>query len=123
MKCSGVCLVTKSVPAMVAYYSNILGCQAEGDSNHAELHIEGCGLTIFSWQGMEEMAPGSMRGAGSGAVTLAFEVEDVDAEFVRLQALGVAFVKLPATYPWKARSFWFRDPDGNIVDFYSRVEG
>ena len=123
MKFNGVCLVTRSVPVLVAFYSQVLGCQAEGDSTHAELQIDGCGLAIFSWQGMEEMAPGSMRGAGTGAVTLAFEVADVDAEFDRLQALGVAFIKLPATYPWKARSFWFRDPDGNIVDFFSRVEG
>jgi catechol 2,3-dioxygenase-like lactoylglutathione lyase family enzyme len=70
---------------------------------------------------MEEMAPGSMQGAGYGSFTIGFEVEDVDEEYERLKTLGVRFVKLPATYPWGARSVWFRDPDGNIVDFYSHV--
>ena len=41
----------------------------------------------------------------------------VDAEYERLKALGVEFVKLPKTHPWGSRSFWFRDLDGNIVDF------
>ena len=61
-------------------------------------------LAIFTRQGMEEMAPGSMQGAGYGSFTIGFEVEDVDAQYERLKALGVTFVKLPATYPWGARS-------------------
>jgi catechol 2,3-dioxygenase-like lactoylglutathione lyase family enzyme len=54
-------------------------------------------------------------------VILVIEVADVDAAYERLKALDVAFVKLPATHPWGARSTWFRDPDGNIVDFYATV--
>jgi catechol 2,3-dioxygenase-like lactoylglutathione lyase family enzyme len=50
-----------------------------------------------------------------------FEVEDVDAEYERLKALDVEFVMLPTTHPWGARSFWFRDPDGNIVDFFANL--
>ncbi len=121
MKFSGVCLVTDHVPALVQFYTQILGCQAEGDDVHAEFTLDGLGLAIFTRQGMEDMAPDSMKGAGYGSVTIGFEVDDVDKEYERLKALGVTFVKLPATYPWGARSVWFRDPDGNIVDFYSRV--
>ena len=121
MKFTGICLVTESVPVLVQFYSRILGCQAEGNNTHAEFEISGLSLAIFSRLGMEELAPGSMQGAGSGNFTIGFEVEDVDAEYERLKALEVTFVKPPATYPWGARSVWFRDPDGNIVDFYSRV--
>ena len=122
MKFSGVCLVTEHVPVLVQFYTKILGCQAEGDDTHSEFAMEGLSLAIFTRQGMEEMAPGSMEGAGhGGGFTIAFEVEDVDIQYERLKALGLTFVKLPATYPWGARSVWFRDPDGNIVDFYSRV--
>jgi uncharacterized glyoxalase superfamily protein PhnB len=35
--------------------------------------------------------------------------------------MGIKMVKPPQTHPWGARAFWFRDPDGNIVDFFSRV--
>jgi catechol 2,3-dioxygenase-like lactoylglutathione lyase family enzyme len=121
MKFTGICLVTENVAALVRFYSQILECQAEGGDTHAEFTLEGLSLAIFSRNGMEMMAPGSMQGAGRGGLTIAFEVGDVDKEFERLLALDVTFVKQPATYSWGARSFWFRDPDGNIIDFYSRV--
>ena len=121
MKFTGICLVTENVPALVAFYSKIFGCQAEGNDTHAELNAGGLGLAIFTRQGMEDMAPGSMQGAGYGGITIMFEVTDADAEYERLKELGVEIVKPPATYPWGARSAWFRDPDGNIVDFFSRV--
>lgn len=123
MKFTGVCLVTENVPALVQFYSKVLDCLAEGDDTHSEFTVGGLGLAIFTRQGMEDMAPGSMQGAGYGGVTIAFQVEDVDARYEQLQALGVEIVKPPATYPWGARSVWFRDPEGNIVDFYSRVQG
>ena len=117
MRLVELCLITKDVPALAQFYTKVLGVQAVGDETHMALSTEGAALAIFSVQGMESMAPGSMRGAGHGSFTMAFEVDDVDAEYARMQALGVEFVKPPQTHPWGARSFWFRDPDGNIVDF------
>jgi catechol 2,3-dioxygenase-like lactoylglutathione lyase family enzyme len=114
--------VTENVPALVQFYTQVLGCQSVGDDTHSEFLLNEVSIAIFTRQGMEEMAPGSMHGAGYGSVTIGFEVNDVDAEYERLKALGVDFVKLPVTYPWGARSFWFRDSDGNLVDFYSRVD-
>lgn len=118
MELNGICLNTKDVPALADFYTRVLGVRAEGDASHMELHTQGAGIAIFSVDGMEAMAPGSMREAGAGCVTLMFEVQDVDAEYERLKTLGVEFIMLPRTHPWGARSFWFRDPDGNIVDFY-----
>jgi catechol 2,3-dioxygenase-like lactoylglutathione lyase family enzyme len=86
---------------------------------HAELHTEGANLAIFSAAGMECMAPGSMRAAGHGGVTIGFEVDDVDAEVQKLKSLGIPLVKQPETHPWGARSTWFRDPDGNLIDFFT----
>jgi predicted enzyme related to lactoylglutathione lyase len=121
MKFNGICLVTERVPALVQFYTKIFSCQFSGDDTHAEAEVSGLSLAIFTRQGMEEMAPGSMQGAGYGSFTIGFEVEDVDMQYERLNDLGVVFVKLPASYPWGTRSVWFRDPDGNIVDFYSQV--
>jgi catechol 2,3-dioxygenase-like lactoylglutathione lyase family enzyme len=36
-----------------------------------------------------------------------------------LQPLVKTWVKPPTTQPWGTRSFYFRDPDGNLVDFFS----
>ena len=116
MKLIEICLITLDVLRLARFYTQVLGVQPMGDETHMAFSTEGAALTIFSAEGMESMAPGSMRGAGHGSFTLAFKVDDVDAEYVRIQALGVEFVKPPQTHPWGARSFWFRDPDGNIVD-------
>ncbi len=119
MRFAGICLITKDVRALADFYTKVLGVEAVGDGTHVELRTQGAGLAIFSVEGMEQMAPGSMQGAGTGSIAIEFEVADGDAEYERLKALGVAFVKPPQTHPWGARSFWFRDPDGNIVDFYT----
>jgi catechol 2,3-dioxygenase-like lactoylglutathione lyase family enzyme len=67
------------------------------------------------------MAPGSTANAGTGSAVLEFEVEDVDVEYQRLRDLNVPIVKPPTTQPWGVRSVWFRDPDGNVINFYARV--
>lgn len=121
MKFTGICLITHSVPILADFYDRVLNAHAVGDETHMELHMEGAGIAIFSYEGMEGMAPHSMDGAGCGSVTIAIEVEDVDAEYERLKTLGVDIVKPPATYPWGARSVWFRDPDRNLVDFYQII--
>jgi predicted enzyme related to lactoylglutathione lyase len=121
MRFTGICLVTEHVPTLVRYYTEILGCAAQGDDSHAEFVFGDTSIAIFSRQGMEDMAPGCTAGTGAGAVTLGFQVDDVDAQYARIQGLGTVIVKPPATYPRGARSFWFRDPDGNIVDFFSPV--
>jgi catechol 2,3-dioxygenase-like lactoylglutathione lyase family enzyme len=119
MKFTGVCLITYDVAKLANFYEKVLGIKAEGNDTHAELAAEGAGITIFSVEGMERMAPSSMQGAGNGSFTIGFEVEDVDAEYERLKLLNVEFVKLPQTHPWGCRSLWFRDPDGNIIDFFA----
>jgi len=119
MEFVGICLITRNVPFLADFYSKVLGVEAEGDDNHVKLHTEGAQMTIYSVDGMESLAPLSMQGAGHGSFTIGFEVQDVDREYERLKALGVEFVKLPATHPWGARSVWFRDPDANIVDFFA----
>ena len=121
MRFAGICLITNNVPNLAAFYTKVLGVKADGDDIHVELHTEGAGMTIYSVEGMESLAPKSMQGAGNGSFTIGFEVEDVDIEYDRLNAFGIDFVKLPTTHPWGTRSFWFRDPDGNIVNFFANL--
>lgn len=122
MEFIGICLITKNVATLAEFYSQVLGVEAEGDDEHAELKTKGAGISIFSVEGMEKMAPNSMQGAGYGSYTIAFKVDDVDLEYERLKKLNVDFIKLPTTHPWGSRSLWFRDPDGNIINFLCRVK-
>lgn len=120
MKFTGICLITEDVAALTRFYTKILGVKAEGNDVHAELKTEGANIAIFSAQGMNAMVPHSMEGSGYGSFTIGFEVENLDAEYQRLKALGINFLKPPTAHPWGCSSFWIKDPDGNIVDFYAK---
>jgi predicted enzyme related to lactoylglutathione lyase len=84
MRFAGVCLITGDVLRLSGFYMDVLGVGGEGDHNHMDLKAHGTSLAIFSADGMEEMAPGSMQGAGYGSFTINFEVEDVDSEYEKI---------------------------------------
>ena len=116
------CLITQNVRKLYDFYQNVFQVQTEASDTFVAFEPVGVPLTLFHTGGMEQMAPGSMQGAGIGSAILEFEVEDVDEEYARLLALNVPIVKPPTTQPWGLRSVWFRDPDGNIVNFFAAVE-
>ncbi|MFO7696600.1 MAG: VOC family protein [Anaerolineae bacterium] len=118
----GVSLITSNVTRLRNFYRVVLQLEPEGDSVHSAFPTAGAALTLYSVQGMEEMAPGSTVGIGSGSTVLGFEVADVDVEYERLQSLRLEILKPPATYPWGTRSVWLRDPDGNVVNLYAFVQ-
>ena len=118
---NGICIVTQDVRRLRDYYQNVLQELAEGDDTFATFSIPGSKLSICSAHLLEDMAAGAITGARSGNCVLEFEVKDVDKEYERLKALDVPFAKLPTTQPWGLRSVWFRDPDGNMVNFYAGV--
>ena len=121
MRFNGICLVTRDVPRLRGFYTNVLQIEAEGDDTFTVLSTQGAGLSLFTEDGMESMAPGSMQNSGCGRYTLEFEVEDVDREYERLNKMDITFVKTPTTQTWGRRSVWFRDPDGNIINFFANV--
>ena len=56
-------------------------------------------------------------------VALCFEVDDVDAEAVRLRALGVKVEIAPRNHePWGMRTTYLRDPAGNLIELYSALK-
>ncbi|HEY9075304.1 MAG TPA: VOC family protein [Anaerolineaceae bacterium] len=118
---NGICLITRDLPRLRSFYQELLQNAGDGDDVNYVFSLDGGEITLFTWDGMERMAPGSMSAAGHGGFTLEIEVEDVDLEYDMLLKRGVPVVKPPQTYPWGRRSVWFRDPDSNIINFYMRV--
>ena len=118
---NSVCIITQDVRGLRDFYQSVLEVAAEGNDVFVVFSTPGADLSLFSTQNLEEMAPGLMNGSGAGSCFLEYEVEDVDKEYERLKALHVKVVKPPTTQPWGLRSVWFRDTDGNIVNFYAHV--
>lgn len=119
---SHTCLITGNVKRLVEFYEPVLELKAKwsGD-DYAEFSTAGGTLAIFSSAAQEKYIPGSAESAKNRSVILEFRVVDPDHEYKRLQGLVKTWVKPPTTQPWGTRSLYFRDPDGNLVNFYSVV--
>jgi uncharacterized glyoxalase superfamily protein PhnB len=117
------CLITNDVKRLVEFYEPVLVLKAKrSGEDYAEFATSVGVLAIFSAKAQEKYIPGSSEAAKNKSVILEFSVADVDQEYRRLQNLVKTWVKPPTTQPWGTRSIYFRDPDGNLVDFYMRIK-
>jgi catechol 2,3-dioxygenase-like lactoylglutathione lyase family enzyme len=113
------CLITNNVKQLVAFYETVLNLKArKSGEDYAEFPTTGGVLAIFSAAAQERYIPGSAQAGNNKGVILEFRVGDVDQEYRRLQRFVRSWVKPPTTQPWGTRSAYFRDPDGNLVDFF-----
>jgi len=86
----------------------------------AELRTGGATLAIGSTATVAMLADRAPRAASNSSVIIELLVGDVDAEFARLRPQLRDVVLEPTTMPWGNRSTLFRDPDGNLVNLFSR---
>ena len=76
-------------------------------------------MAIFSADTQGKYIPHSAEPGNNRSAILEFRVPDADKEYKRLQVIVKTWVKPPTTQPWGTRSTYFRDPDGNLVDFFT----
>ena len=87
----------------------------------AELIMPSFTLAIGHTQTTQLFGEGSARPADNHTIIIEFRVDDVDSEYKRLKPLVSDWVQKPTTMPWGNRSILFRDPDGNLVNFFTPV--
>lgn len=117
---ANVCLITGDMKRLVGFYEAILGVKATWSGpEYAELRTGSSVLAIFSYAAQQRYIPDVTEAANNKSVILEFRVDDADREYSRLRALVSQWVKPPTTQLWGTRSIYFRDPDGNLVDFFT----
>jgi uncharacterized glyoxalase superfamily protein PhnB len=118
------CLITSRFTQLAGFYQQVLGIvpRVAEKGVYAEFPTGKGVLAIFSAEAQEKYIRGSAKPARNQSAILEFQVADVDREFERLQGLVKNWVKGPSNQPWGTRSFYFRDPDGNLVDFFAPIE-
>ena len=120
MKFASVRLVTNDVERLAAFYASLSGVPAVHLADgFAEVRLRGATLAISAEQLIQRFNAGAAPAAANRSAILEFEVEDV--EVVR-SSLGSAaeVVQEPTLMPWGNRSLLLRDPDGSLVNVFSR---
>jgi catechol 2,3-dioxygenase-like lactoylglutathione lyase family enzyme len=118
-------VVTDNVAGLVHFYERVTGLAAVwSNAVFAEITTGWCTLAVANINTMALFGSEIARAADNRSVIVEFLVSDVDADHTRLTALGeldLTIVQEPTTMPWGNRSMLFRDPDGNLVNFFTPV--
>ena len=116
-------LVTDDVQQLAGFYACLLAVPVTLNEYYVE--VPAGPVTVgFSRRRFTEFGRGQ-RSCGARTVLhrdsiLDFQVADVDAEYERIGALGATVVMPPTTQPWGSRASIFTDPDGNLINVFSR---
>jgi catechol 2,3-dioxygenase-like lactoylglutathione lyase family enzyme len=117
------CLIVSDVAKVREFYRAVFQVDPVSDfPEYAEFDLAGGGLALFNLRGQEALAPGSAEPGKNRCSMIEVEVDDVDREFERLGPLVTDWVKPPTTQSWGSRSVYFRDPEGNLVNFFTRAK-
>lgn len=118
-----ICLFTDDVQKLVDFYGDVLDVPVPTNATvYFQFELEGGAyLAIYHIDEQNRLAPDSAELRHNRSTILEFHVDEVDKEYERLTAMGVDWVKHPTTQEWGNRSIYFRDPDGNLINFYSRI--
>jgi catechol 2,3-dioxygenase-like lactoylglutathione lyase family enzyme len=115
-------VITDDVARLAGFYERATGVRARwANENFAELAVGSATLAIGSTQTVPLFAPGAARPADNHTVIIEFLVDDVDGVYKNLAGFVDDFVNEPTTMPWGNRSLLLRDPDGNLVNFFTPV--
>jgi len=115
-------IITADLERLVSFYERITGMSlTRYTEDFAELTTSTATLAIGSTRTLRLFGGDHVaRAADNHTAIVELLVEDVDAEYRRLaDVIGPSLVQEPTTMPWGNRSLLFRDPDGNLVNFFT----
>src|SRR6478735_8924284 len=119
MRFASIRIVTSDVDRLARFYEDVTGvAPLRLAPVFAQFELPGGAIAIGAVETVAMLGAAAPQPASNASVIVEFEVEDVDAEFARVSPADV--VLEPTVMPWGNRSALFRDPDGNLVNLFSR---
>lgn len=120
MKLQATRIITDDVDVLIRFYEKITELKAVRlHPLFAELRTNAGVLAIASSKTVPLLGDNAAEAGANRSVMLDFLVADVDAEYERLKKIISSFVNAPTDMPWGNRSLLFRDPDGNLINFFT----
>lgn len=115
MRIGEVCLNTNDVVKLANFYKQLFGIDnGSNDEVHQTLISEETQFTVYN--------DGSKKNNNNQNICLAFTVDDIDAEYHKLLAMGTEIIEKPTKRPWGTTNMSFYDPDRNVIYFRSFSE-
>jgi len=124
MNLSSIRIITADVDRLVQFYEQISGLPVtKYTEDFAELRTPMATLAIGSIRTLALFGGTDVANAADNrSAIIEFRVDDVDAKYEAIvNILGDAVVQKPTTMPWGNRSLLFRDPDGNLINFFTPI--
>ncbi len=122
MKLTSLRIITADIKRLVQFYEQVTSINAQWyTDDFAELTSSTATLAIGSTRTMSFFGEGLITPASNNSIIIEFRVEDVDNEYERIKEFIDDIVQAPTTMPWGNRSLLFRDPDGNLINYFTPV--
>lgn len=122
MKVASLRIITADIKRLVSFLEKATALPARwATDDFAEIVAGSFTLAIGSTKTLAFFGEGMAQAASNKSVIIEFLVSNVDEDYERIKALSPEIVQEPTTMPWGNRSLLFRDPDGNLINFFTPV--
>lgn len=115
-------IITADMKRLVQFFEDATETTAKwATDDFAEVIFKSFTLAIGSTRTLAFFGKGVAEPATNKSIIIEFFVENVDDDYERIKGLTSEIVQKPTTMPWGNRSLLFRDPDGNLINFFTPV--
>ena len=115
-------IITADIKRLVQFYEGATGTKANwATADFAEIVSQSFTLAIGSTRTLAFFGDGIAEPATNKSIIIEFLVKNVDDNYRIIKDLTTEIVQEPTTMPWGNRSLLFRDPDGNLINFFTPV--
>lgn len=130
MKLDGFRIFVEDIGIMIRFYRDVLGFEIKENEESSNVFLEKDG-TLFLLCGRRDLEKMTARefyyaDRPSGHFEIALSVDDywaVDKTYKTAVSKGTVPVMPPAAQPWRQRTCYIADPEGNLVEIGSFNKG
>lgn len=113
-------IITADIKRLVDFYEKVTGLAAKWHTeDFAEISTPSCTLAIGSTKTLALFGNNIAEPSANKSVIIEFLVENVDNSYELVKNATNDILQQPVTMPWGNRSILFRDPDGNLINFFT----
>ena len=119
MNFASIRIVTADMKRLVDFYERLTGLTAAWQNDDFAEFVTHRGIIALTHQRLLKPLGEAITPAQNRSVIIELLDDDVDATFKRADSHNV--LQPPTTMPWGNRSLLVRDPDGNLLNFFTPV--